>query len=288
MANCPKCNAHLRIVDWKQYCPHCGTNIFVYDLQERLMQDADIAEVQYYHFQKKIDRLKSSYAGNKLAVARIFTSLLPAGALFLPIAKLTATNYFEPFSGNFNAIDLYNNFLSKLDLGAFGDLIAENRMTGICLLISVITLLLSAVFTVIHFVLLGLSCSPKGKQRGKFFAISILATTLISIISFLIMPASASFSGNPGIGAYLYLLLQIVNVGLDLHTLKKGMNIMHKQCYVGGIPIEEYFEMQENGWTLEQIRAEQYKRLSEIQQQKAAEIEAQKAENEKKEAAANG
>ena len=90
MANCPKCGVHLRLIDWKQRCPQCGANLVLYDLQERLMQDADIAEVQHYHFQKKIDRLKAAFIGSKAAVVRIFTSLLPIGALFLPLWRLTA------------------------------------------------------------------------------------------------------------------------------------------------------------------------------------------------------
>ena len=63
MANCPKCGEHLRLIDWKQHCPHCGANIVIYDLQERLMQDADVAEVQFYHFQKKCDILIKNLKG---------------------------------------------------------------------------------------------------------------------------------------------------------------------------------------------------------------------------------
>ena len=54
MAECPKCKEHLKMTDWKQHCPHCGANVVIYDIQERLMKDADIAEVQYYHFQDKL------------------------------------------------------------------------------------------------------------------------------------------------------------------------------------------------------------------------------------------
>ena len=54
MANCPKCGRHLRLIDWKQTCPHCGANVFLYNLQERLMLDADKAEVQHYYHQKKV------------------------------------------------------------------------------------------------------------------------------------------------------------------------------------------------------------------------------------------
>ena len=56
MANCPKCNGHLGLKNWRQHCPYCGANIVIYDLQERHMQDADIAEVQNYHFQKKMQK----------------------------------------------------------------------------------------------------------------------------------------------------------------------------------------------------------------------------------------
>ena len=50
MANCPKCNHHLRLADWKQKCPYCGANIVLYDLQERLIRlgylDLDETEKQ--------------------------------------------------------------------------------------------------------------------------------------------------------------------------------------------------------------------------------------------------
>lgn len=96
MADCPKCKTHLKMTDWRQHCPYCGANIVVYDLQERLMQEADKAEVQHYHFQKKVDRLKASFIGSKLSVVRIFTSLIPIGALFLPIVKIKLTPPFAP------------------------------------------------------------------------------------------------------------------------------------------------------------------------------------------------
>lgn len=85
MAQCPKCAARLRLIDWKQNCPYCGANVFLYNLQERLMLDADKAEVEHYHFQRKIDRAKASFIGSKLAVARIAASVLLIGAVFLPL-----------------------------------------------------------------------------------------------------------------------------------------------------------------------------------------------------------
>ena len=62
------------------------------------------------------------------------------------------------------------------------------------------------------------------------------------------------------------------------------MEIVHKQCYVGGIPIEEYFEM-EKTMTREEIRAEQYRRLQARYDEKEA---AALAAEQEKEAHAHG
>ena len=73
MANCPKCDYHLKLTDWRPNCPSCGVNLVYYGMEERLLADADKAEAEHSHFQKKIDRAKASFVGSKLAIA---TSLI--------------------------------------------------------------------------------------------------------------------------------------------------------------------------------------------------------------------
>lgn len=170
MANCPKCNHHLRLADWKQKCPYCGANIVLYDLQERLMADADIAEVQNYHFQKKLDRLKASFAGSKLAIVRIFTSLLPIAPLFLPIVKANFSAPMPEQSGNLNAIGVYKLF-DGLDFGA---VLGSFSNGGAPFVISAVLFLLSLVLILVHLVLLTLACSPKGKPRNYTLDIMML------------------------------------------------------------------------------------------------------------------
>ena len=292
MANCPKCGRHLRITDWKQHCPDCGANIFVYNQQERLMQEADIAEVQYYHFQKKIDRLKASFIGTKLAIVRIFTSLLPVGAVFLPLIKAKISEPFEAHDGGLSILDIVNK-INGLTGDGIPTMLSENKTAGIIFVASIAMFVLSALALLLHFILNTLSCSPKGKQRNMAMCIIILVTTILSAVLFLAMPKNAFIDGTLGIGAYLYILLQIVNVVVDFLTMKKGIPVNHKQCFVGGIPIEEYFEMQKEGKSTEEIRAVQYERLQAIQDEldaklKEEEEKAQKAEKEKQEAIING
>lgn len=274
MADCPKCKQHLKLSDWKQNCPYCGANIVVYDLQERLMKEADAAEVQYYHFQQKVDRLKASFVGSKIAIVRIFTSLIPIFFLLLPIVKITLSAPFEPFSGNLGLIDLYNMF-DKLNVNVFLDLIknADTKPAGILFTASIVLLLLSVVIMLVHFLFNMLSCSPKGKVRNFTVDIIYLVASVSAAVCFLLIPENSVVSGSLGIGAYLYIALVIVNFVVDILFFKSRPVVKHAQCYVGGIPIEEYFEMVEKGVSADELRQEMYRRLTAIQEEQEKKLQ---------------
>ncbi len=285
MANCPKCGHHLRMIDWKQKCPYCGTNIVIYNQQERLMAEADIAEVQYYHFQKKIDRLKASFAGSKLAIARVVTSLLPIAPLFLPIVKGTASSPLEAFDGSLDVIKFYET-VSKMDFGALFGLVSQpdNKTAGICLIAALVCFVLSVVLWLLHFIFLMLACSPKGKQRNYTVNSLMLIFAIAAGAAVLAAPQNAVYSLRLGVGAYLYVALIVVNFAVDIATFVKGIEVKHKQCYVGGIPIEEYFRMVDEGIPQDEIRQEMYKRLNAIHAEKLAKLAAEEAKAESKEA----
>ena len=263
MANCPKCGVHLKVTDWRQHCPHCGANIVVYDLQERLMQQADIAEVQHYHFQKKIDRLKASFIGSKLAVVRIITSFVPVFALLLPLIKCRLNPAFGDFDGNVSAVTIYNGVDT---IGSPGFLSSDKLLTAALILLAV-----SILLWLIHFFLLMMACSKRAKVRAAIIDPLIVIASAAPLILFLTDKSGAVLTGKPSIGIFLYIALQILNAAIDFAVLKQGIPVHHKQCFVGGIPIEEYFEMKET-MSPEEIRQEQYRRLQAIQDEKEAEM----------------
>ena len=263
MANCPKCGVHLKVTDWRQHCPHCGANIVVYDLQERLMQQADIAEVQHYHFQKKIDRLKASFIGSKLAVVRIITSFVPVFALLLPLINCRLNPAFGDFDGNVSAVTIYNGVDT---IGSPGFLSSDKLLTAALILLAV-----SILLWLIHFFLLMMACSKRAKVRAAIIDPLLVIASAAPLILFLTDKSGAVLTGKPSIGIFLYIALQILNAAIDFAVLKQGIPVHHKQCFVGGIPIEEYFEMKET-MSAEEIRQEQYRRLQAIQDEKEAEI----------------
>ena len=284
MANCPKCERRLKLTDWKQKCPYCGANVFLYDLQERLMQDADKAEVQHFYYQKKVDRAKASFIGSKLAYVRIFTSLLPVGAVFLPLMRIEQEEAELPAMAD--AIGLYTYF-SEADLGAFWAA-AKAEPAGRLFLAALACLMLSLVFLLLHFALLFLSCSPKGRQRNYTLDILQLGFAAAFVLLLLFLPAGTFASATPHVGGWLYLLLSAGNLFGDLLVFRQGIEIRHKQCYVGGIPIEEYFVLQEKGVPHEEIRAEQYRRLAAMQEEKERALEEEASRTKKKGAEQNG
>ncbi len=273
MANCPKCGEHLRMVDWKQHCPHCGCNIVIYDIQERLMQDADKAEVQYYYFQKKIDRMKTAFVGSKLAIARIFTSLIPIAAIVVPWLKGSFKVPFEEFEGVFTLFSL-TDMLDNLNIDAILALLntADGKSPLIFLAAALLMLVLSVVFMLVHFGCLTMACGKRGKLRNYIFDILMLVLCGGATILLMVIPENPYFSIDFVIAPFVYFLLLCVNFGVDIAIYKKGIEVKHDPCFVGGIPIEEYFKMVEDGVPQEEIRQEMYRRLTEMQLQKEAEL----------------
>lgn len=279
MANCPKCGEHLKLTDWKQHCPHCHCNIVVYDIQERLMQDADKAEVQRYYFQKKIDRMKASFVGSKLAVIRIFTSLIPLVAVVAPWLKGEFNVPFVEFKGLFTLFTL-TDMLDSLDINSILNILNtdDGKIPIILLAVSLVLLLLSAVLLLVRFGCLTMACSKRGKIRNYTFDILTLVFCIVATVLLMIVPDNAYFNIDFVIAPFVYLLLLGVNFGVDIAVYKKGIEVKHEPCFVGGIPIEEYFKMVEDGVPQEEIRQEMYRRLTEMQLKKEAELNGEAVE----------
>ena len=144
MANCPKCGAHLKVSDWRPTCPHCGINLIYYGMEERLLEDADKAESEHAVFQKKLDRLKASFIGSPLTIVRIILSILPIGALMLPLANVSFWGPFFDKNVSVNAITIYNT-VSARDFDALFKFIGSSFFGNTFLLyfISLVTVLLA-------------------------------------------------------------------------------------------------------------------------------------------------
>lgn len=261
-ATCPKCGGKLKLTDWRPNCPHCGVNMVYYGMEERLLLDADKAESEHARTQPKIDRIKAATVGSPLAIARLVLSLLPVAGLFLPLAKFAFQAPYAAFSGNVNVITLYNA-ISTTDMDALTGMFSSKLFGAPIILYAaaVVCVLLSAVGVLVHTIFQTLACSPKGKQRNFTLDVINLLLVASAIVCFTIfsskidaMLPSVIQTSAVGFGAYIYLALLAVSFGMDIFCAVKGIPVKYKECFVGNIPAEKYFQLVEEGVPLEHIR----------------------------------
>ena len=270
MAVCPKCNKKLRLYNWRPECPYCGVNMVYYNSNDRLLAETEQAEIEHALSQPGIDRAKASFFGSVPAIIRIVLSLLPVGALFLPLAKIKASGG----TINVTAIEIYKLISDK---GIFPGSVLINA--------SMLMILFSVVMILVCLGCLVMSLGKHGKIRNLILNILLTGSAVLSCVFF--TAGSGSLSGliqgfesaKPAVGIFVYIALTLVIMIYNLYLNKKGLKIKHTVCYIGGLKSEDYFAMKEQGVSDFEIRKKMVEALTAMQEEvraKAAEEEAKK------------
>lgn len=291
MAKCPKCGRRLTIFDWRPNCPGCGVNLVYYGREERLMNEADAAEAEHARLQKKLDRLKASFVGSPLTIVRVILSVLPIAALMLPLCKVAFNGPFiEETAKNINAIEIYN-LVSSIDFGALFTMTGSSIVGSafVAYAVALISVLLSLVIVIVSLVLLTMACGPKGNVRNITLNCLDIALAVVSVIFFNKFAADIHgvfpefVTGSVQYGAYVYIGTLVLLLAINIIIAKKGVAVKYKQCYVGGIPAEEYFELVAAGTDIDTIHQMMAKAMAEKGYNEEVVAEAAEASEEKEE-----
>lgn len=265
MAKCPKCGRKLTLFDWRPNCPGCGVNIVYYNLDERLQDEADVAEAEHARLQKRIDRLKASFIGSKLTIARIILSVLPIATLLLPLANINfsaAVINGGAVNTDISLISLIN-IISSLNFDNLFTMLGSSLLGDAFLgyLIALGALALSLVFLIVSLLALMAACGPKGNIRNLILNSITVILAVTSIFGFNMFSNGITavfpdfFSGKISFGIFVYIGALVLLLALNVIITIKGTPVKYKPCFVGGIPAEEYFELVKNGVPKEEIRA---------------------------------
>ncbi|MBR4452470.1 MAG: zinc ribbon domain-containing protein [Clostridia bacterium] len=296
MAQCPKCGHKLKLTDYKPNCPKCGVNIVYYNMDERLQEEADIAELDHVRVQKKIDRLKASFVGSPYSLVRLALSILPLATLMLPLASVTYSGPFiEQKTSSINAVTIVNT-VSSLNFDSLfkmtGSKLVGAGFTGYA--VSLFAVLISLAMVVVSLVALVAANGKKGNIRNIFNNCVAIAAAVVSIIFFTRFSSGINsafpefFSGSVKFGAFVYLAALLALLAINIIITIKKPPVKYKQCYIGGIPYEEYEQMIADGVSMEEIHEKMDKILAEKEAARLEEMNrkaAEKAEKEKEEIA---
>ena len=90
-------------------------------------------------------------------------------------------------------------------------------------------------------------------------------------------------TGSVQYGAYVYIGTLVLLLAINIIIAKKGIAVKYKQCYVGGIPAEEYFELVAAGTDTETLHQMMAKAMAEKGYNEEVVAEAAEASEEKEE-----
>lgn len=289
MAQCPKCGRKLHLYDWKPECPDCHVNMVYYKANEKLLADSEAAEIEHAKSQPGIDRAKAAFFGSKFAIIRIVLSMIPIGALFLPLWKSVDADG----AHSFNAMDIYK-VISEVPVGK----IFGNAVKGDLAALGTAGMLVSAVLILVGVICLFMSLGKHGRLRNHIINGVKLAGALSGAVAGTLAfkaPAtdtsvlgSDCTSSSVGIGMILYILLIVALIVYNEVLHKKGLiKIKHTECLIGGLPSDEYFALKEQGVSELEIRKKMVVALTKMQEEvrakeKQAEDEAMKKKMERK------
>lgn len=248
MAKCPKCNAKLRLFDWRPECPKCGVNMVYYGMEDRLLADAEKAEAEHAKFQKGLDRFKASAIGGPRQIARIVLSIIPVAGLFLdlvglPLAKLTLQNipyYSEAGVAseiNIGILKIVEFFTDYFDVNALLSVI-QDPIVGkafIFFAVAIVLLALSIIMGILNFA--RNFCSSKKKSCIKNVIVSALSAVLV-IVSGVIFGQFANeihavfsdfVSGEMGYGVFVTAALHIPVMVINFLLFKNPIVVKYKE-----------------------------------------------------------
>lgn len=248
-AYCPKCNYKLRIRDWRPECPKCGVNVMYYGNEERLREEADKAEYHHAMTQPKYDRLKFSLIGHPLSIVRLVIGLLPIAAMLIPSGTL---HYVLPFAEHTDKVSFITviQFISDkgLDFNLLKSVLGTELLGSsmICWVFALIGVLGVAVVSLVGWILLCLSSSPKGMQRNIAFPIIGMSFATVGFVSYAVMVSRLNaaipdiFNGTVTPWAYiLVMVLFAAMIVVNIIYKKKNIQVKYKDVSELLLPYNE-------------------------------------------------
>ena len=199
MSNCPKCNKKIGAFYFKQNCPHCNANLMYYDFDNRLKEDAALAEKEWGAVEKLINGIKMSTIGSLPAIARLIMFIAPVVALLMPTFKM-----------NDNTINLIS--MIKKVIASSSDVFGNKAM-----LFAFVTFAVAIVFALVNLVFSLFSFTKNGLTRN-------LVVSIIGLVAFAGVGIAAAVEGVTLCmfgGFYVAIVLMAVAIALHIAADKK-------------------------------------------------------------------
>lgn len=234
---CPVCKKKLTIADWRQNCPHCGTNLMFHGFEERFFNDAKLAELGFAKVRTWWARVMACYFGGRLQIMRMIFILLPVAALLLPFASLKIELPLYSSSISFNLLGIVN-MLSSGSVGLFftadsspvtGPLLSAGSVVLISIFGAALCAVLIVLFEILCFIkerLMSALIAAAGLLGIGFSLYGIYAAGLLCRAA---DEFSQSFTATASFGQYILCLAFVAVIIPNLLLARRGIEIKYKE-----------------------------------------------------------
>ena len=280
MAKCPQCGQKIKPWYVKAECPNCGVNMVNYNWEERLEEDSVRAEEAFRKLHINVAKMKYSFAGTKLRIARIPISVFPLFSFLLPLVNVSLSLPFYDSGKTLNIISIVMNVLN-FNFGAIpaylssdltGDAALMLVLSIVLLVVSALSLIVTLVFFILNFIhfrspgMFICNLFGAGGMLGSAFCFNrfcdIMAGTTINAFS-----GSLSFGAFVGAGLFLVaavfnLLVSLKSVNVDFEEIVRVQEEKEKE-EEERIILERKRKVEEDKKRLESERAEAVRQAEE-------------------------
>ena len=234
--HCPKCGGEIPFYDIKPNCKHCGVNIRYFTQESKLMRDAKRTELEGAVARMVITRIKASFIGGKLAVARLVFTLLAAAALVVPFGGV---QYDLPLFGRSFSVGIIgliqgfgNGLVMNLPHFMNSALVKAQTMAALVPVCVFVCVALIDVIILVAYILsfLNLTKSARFMKNAALIGavISVVGQAAALIVKFTVKNSETA-SVQMGFGALAACAMFVVLFLLNRAMLNKGLEPVYKE-----------------------------------------------------------
>ena len=233
---CPKCGGEIAFYDLRPNCKHCGVNIYYYTQDSNLIRDAKRTELESAAARMVVARIKATFIGGKLQIARLVFVLTAICAILVPFGTVhyTAPFFEETFSAGLIGLiqSFTDGFAMKLLDFIGSSMFARFTLPGVIMTGCILVITIIDLVTFCGYLLSFLNIN-KGTRFLKRMAvigmIFSMAAQITSLVLSFVFQAGEHASYSFGFGGLVsfagFLVLFILNRMID----KKGIEPTYRE-----------------------------------------------------------
>ena len=233
---CPKCGGEIAFYDLRPNCKHCGVNIYYYSQDDNLQHDAKRTELESGAARMVIARIKATFIGGKLQIARMIFILTAVCALLVPFGSVhyTAPFFEETFSAGLIGLiqSFTDGFAMKLLDFLGSSMFARYTLPGVIMVAVIVVIILIDLVTFGGYLVSFINIKKGTKFLSVMALIGMVASIAAQIASFVLsfaFPAGDHAKYAFGFGGLvsfaMFLVLFIINKMID----KKGIEPTYRE-----------------------------------------------------------